>query len=465
MADLSKLIKPDWLEITDEFEKAYDTVTTENGVFFITGSAGSGKSTFLKLLLSNMKLGSYVVLSPTGVAANNLRTDGIECETIHSYFGFPPKPLFPCNIHKPNENSLEKYAIPETLVIDEISMVSSLMLSAIDEFYRKALNIDEFFGGKRLILVGDLYQLPPVISDKSEMDYIRHTFGSKYFYSAKPFEFVPITTINFTRIFRQKDEKFISFLNSIKYGTITRSQLNEHNQIMVHNEIKDDAIVLCTYNKDVEYYNNKKLDEISSKPITLVGKVEGNFNVKQCAVDEVIKIKIGARVMIRSNDRESGQYINGTVGKLINFDGELMDVELDSGCIVSIGKVEFHSEKYEFDKSSNEVRSMGTGKFIQYPISIGYAMSIHKSQSCTIEEYVIDTGERGIFDTGQTYVALSRCTKLSGIKLKRPLGISEVMVDNAVMEFMSNVNKNDVKEYKKESDGFGGIFNNINGQF
>lgn len=462
--DISKIIKPDWLEITDEFESAYDKIMSESGIFFVTGSAGSGKSTFLKLLLSNMKIGSYIVLSPTGVAASNLRTNGIECETIHSYFGFPPKPLFSCNIHKPT-NNLEKYLIPDTIIIDEISMVSSLMLSAIDEFFRKTLGIDEFFGGKKLVLVGDLYQLPPVISDKSEMDYIRYTFKSKYFYSAKPFEFVPITTINFTRIFRQKDEKFISFLNSIKYGTITRSQLNEHNQIMLYNEIKDDAIVLCTYNRDVEYYNNKKLDEIDSKPITLVGKVEGNFNVKQCAVDEVITVKIGARVMIRANDKDNNNYINGTVGTLIDFDGVILKVELDNGMVVSLGKVEFHSEKYEFDNSSKEVRSIGTGKFLQYPISIGYAMSIHKSQSCTIEEYVIDTGERGIFDTGQTYVALSRCTKLAGIKLKRPLSISEVMVDTEVMDFMNNVNKNDIKPYVKESDGFGGIFSNVSNQF
>ena len=458
MADLSKLIKPEWLEITDEFEQAYDTVTTENGVFFITGSAGSGKSTFLKLLLSNMRMGSYVVLSPTGVAANNLRTDGIECETIHSYFGFAPKPLFPCNVHKPS-NDLEKYASPETIVIDEVSMVSSLMLSAIDEFYRKALSIDEFFGGKRLIVVGDLYQLPPVISDKSEMDYIKHTFKSKYFYSAKPFEFVPITTINFTRIFRQKDEKFITFLNSIKYGTITRSQLNEHNQIMLHNEIKDDAIVLCTYNKDVEYYNNEKLDKIDSKPITLVGKVEGNFNVKQCAVDEVITVKVGARVMIRANDKEGNNYINGTVGTLIDFDGAVMKVELDNGTVVSLGKVEFHSEKYEFDNSSKEVRSVGTGKFLQYPISIGYAMSIHKSQSCTIEEYTIDTGERGCFSEGLAYVALSRCTTLAGIKLIRPFSISDIYVNSEIQQFMSSSNEIQQIATKKEPDEFCGIFN------
>jgi len=459
MIEFENTVKPDWLEITDEFKSAYNQIMTDRGVFFITGSAGTGKSTFLKWLLSNIK--DYIVLSPTGVAANNLRVDGIECETIHSYFGFPPKPLFPCNIHKPHMN-IEKYSIPDTIVIDEISMVSSLMMSAIDEFYRKALGIDEFFGGKRLILVGDLYQLPPVLSDKSEIDYIKHTFDTKYFYSAKPFEFVPITTINFTKIFRQKDEKFINFLNSIKYGTITRSQLFEFNEIMINNEINDNAIILCTYNKDVEFYNNQKLDDIKSDWITLIGKAEGNFNLKQCAVDEIIKVKIGTRVMVRANDKDNGKYINGTMGTLIDFKNSQLIIRLDNDDLISLDKVEFNSEKYEYNPISREVKSIGVGKFSQYPISIGYAMSIHKSQSCTIEQYTIDTGERGIFDTGQTYVALSRCTTLAGIKLKRPLSISEVMVDNDVMDFMANINQNDLKEYNKGIKEFNGIFNQNN---
>lgn len=464
MKNWENAIVPDWYEWTNETKQAYNKVMNEKGVFFITGSAGTSKSTTLKVIISNLPIGSYVVLAPTGVAASNLRTDGIVCETIHSFFSFPPKPMFSCNIPKPVRD-LEKYIAPDTIIIDEISMVSSLMLSAIDEFYRRTFGIEEFFGGKRLIVVGDLYQLPPVISDKSEMDYIKHTYKSKYFYSAKPFEFIPITTINFTKIFRQKDEKFISFLNSIKYGTITRSQLNEYNQIMLNNEVKDDALILCTYNRDVEHYNSKKLDEINSKPIILVGKVEGNFNIKQCAVEEVITVKIGARVMIRANDKVEGKYINGSVGTLLDFNGSVLTIELDNKEIVYIEKVEFNSEKYEFDQKSKEIISIGVGKFIQYPISVGYAMSIHKSQSCTIDEYVIDTGERGVFDSGQTYVSLSRCTKLSGIKLKRPLSISEIIVDNEIVEFMSNINNGDIKEYVKEDDGFGGIFSNINRQF
>lgn len=428
---------PDGMELTPEFEKAYKILEYTNKCVYLTGNAGSGKTTFLKYWLSHTNKRT-VVLSPTGMGAVQLLP--IKASTVHRFFGFKPVPLIDANIPRLDMQSREKkekmYNAIDTIIIDECSMVSSLMLQAIDSFYRFNFDRDEPFGGIQIVLVGDLAQLPPVIGDKNEKLYVEERFGSKYFFDATVLKRTGLEVINLTKIFRQKDELYISFLNKIRKGTINSQELDQLNEILLENKIPSDALILCTVNSAVEFINKKQLEKIDEKTITLRGVVTGNFNLKNCPVEEFIELKKGCKIMCRNNDSE-GRWINGTLGTFVGKKGDdAILIEID-GNVYEMGKFTYDQVHYEYDYNTKKLvatKGKNENSFVQFAVSVAYSFSIHKSQGATFQQYKIKLGN-GSFDSGQLYVALSRGTNLQGIGLIEPITMRDVIIDKKIGEF------------------------------
>lgn len=428
------------LELTDEFRRAYDLLENTSDVVFLTGDAGAGKTTFLRYWLSNTQK-KAVVLSPTGMGAVNLLP--IKASTIHKFFRFGNKPLFSSNIprldQKDFNNNRKLYMNIDTIVIDECSMVSSMMMQAIDEFYRINFDTDEPFGGKQIVLVGDMAQLPPVVGSEAERQYTKQKFGDKYFFNASVFDRVDIKFVEFTKIFRQNDPEFIGYLNKIRYGTITQSDIIHLNDVFTSNKVSDDAIIISFRNDVVDRINDSRLNDIDAEDVFLHSEISGFFNVKSCPVKEITRVRPGCRIMCRNNDKEE-RWVNGTIGKFIKkINDEKIMIEID-GERHLMEQVEFTDSKYEFNVKTGDIEVKDTSSMKCFPIVVSYAMTAHKSQGITLDEVKIEMG-RGAFDTGQLYVALSRCTSMRGIQLLSNMSLRDVMVDKKIYEFYNELRK------------------------
>lgn len=438
---------PDDIIATDAFKLAYEKIVQTRDHFFVTGSAGTGKSTFIRFLLMNLENEHryHVVLTPTGIASATLMSNGVKSQTLHSFFktgkDFPlPHQLSYENI-APIAGLIRNIDI---FIIDEVSMVSSPILESINRMCQMIMSTDEPFGGKQFVYVGDLFQLPPVVADEAYRQYIEHNFGTPYFFSAYPYarQEASLHIINFKQIHRQADKHFVDFLNHIKYDSIGHEELRVYNQKFLSNQVPDSSIRLCTTNKSAESYNRMQLEKLDSDWIELRGTVTGNFNFNTCPVDEIITMRIGARVMARMNDRDddSGKgrrYVNGSLGTLINYNSEKNSLLIkfdDYPDPIHISRVEFSNTKYVV--KNNELDTEIVGSMNQYPVSVAYAITVHKSQSLTLRHYYLDMGVRGAFASGQAYVALSRATGADSVQLIRPLTIGDVMTDIRVKTFM-----------------------------
>lgn len=425
---------PGNLKLTDEFKKAYDLLENTSDVVFLTGDAGAGKTTFLRYWLSNTRKNA-VVLSPTGMGAVNLLP--IRATTIHKFFKFGNKPLFTSNIPRINPDQRKLYQNIDTIVIDECSMVSSMMIQAIDDFYRINFDSDEPFGGKQLVLVGDMAQLPPVLGSDAEREYTKQKFSGKYFFDATIFKSVDIKFVEFTKIFRQNDPEFISYLNKIRYGTINGQDIVVLNDIFTSNKVSDEAIIIGFRNDIVDKINDHRLNSIDSPDVFLHSEINGFFNVKSCPVKEVTRVRSGCRIMCRNNDKEE-RWVNGTIGKFIKkIDDNRIMIEIDDEKHI-MEQVEFTDSRYKFDSSTGEVSVEDTSSMKCFPIVVSYAMTAHKSQGITLPEVKIEIG-KGAFDTGQLYVALSRCTSMKGIQLLSNMSLKDVTVDKRIYEFYNKL--------------------------
>lgn len=429
------------LELTPEFEKAYLAIENTNDCIFLTGNAGSGKTTFLRHWLSHTKKRT-VVLSPTGMGALNLAP--IKATTIHKFFGFKPLPLTESNIPRIPAEMLSKkerfYNAIDTIVIDECSMVSSLMLQAIDSFYRINFDKDEPFGGIQIILVGDLAQLPPVVPNDAERMYIEHRFKSKYFFDAEVLQRTGLKMIHFSRIFRQRDQDFVDYLNKIRMGTINALELEQLNRKCYTNKVSQDALVLCTVNKQVQFINEKRLAKIEKPLVTLRGEIEGDFNIKNCPVEEEIDVKEGCKIMCRNNDPE-GKWCNGTVGEFVRQKDEDTIIIKINDEYHEMSRFKFEQTYFIFNPKEGKLESKSSASFTAFPITLAYAISIHKSQGSTYDEFKIDIG-RGAFDSGQFYVALSRGTNLDGINFIEPISMRDIIIDPIVSNFYKRMEEN-----------------------
>lgn len=428
----------DGLELTEEFKLAYRTLEESNDLLFLTGNAGSGKSTFLRYWLSHTKK-KTVVLSPTGLGALNLLP--IRASTIHRYYRLPPKPLVPGNVPRISKEFLEyerkKHLSVDTIIIDECSMVSSLMLQAIDWFYRINFDTDEPFGGIQLVLVGDLAQLPPVIASKEERQYVDDHFKSRYFFDATILEQTGVSMIKLTNIFRQKDPEFINILNKIRDNIISQEDLDMLNAKCYSPTRNPDDLMLCATNDQVKRINDTQIAKLPGDPITLTSEITGKFNPKNCPVDETIIVKPGCKIMCRNNDSE-GNWVNGTIGTFVRkLSSDVIIVKID-GVEYEMEKFKFETCDYKYDSKSQKLEPKETSYMKAFPISLAYAITIHKSQGSTYDKFSVDMG-RGAFDSGQIYVALSRGTSLGGITLNQRITMRDIIIDPILVNFFRNI--------------------------
>lgn len=420
------------IELSDDFRYALDLLEKHNTSMFITGKAGTGKSTLLQLFRNTTKK-RVVVLAPTGIAALN-----VHGQTIHSFFGFPAKPITKKDI-KPRRYK-KMYQKIDTIIIDEISMVRADMMDNIDYFLRINCENPAPFGGKQIVFFGDLFQLPPVVNREEEV-YFTLQYDSPYFFSAMVFNDFHIEPFELRKVYRQDNIHFIKLLDRVRTNRIDWDDIETLNERHLPSEIKtdDSYIVLSTVNYIVNQLNNRRLQELNAPEVTYIGKVEGNFNERTFPTDLILKLKVGAQVMFVKNDPER-RFVNGTLGKVHELTPDKIKVSIqkdeDKEEIIEVAQVEWEILKYKMktEGGMSEIGTEAAGSFKQYPLRLAWAVTIHKSQGKTFDKVVIDLG-RGAFAHGQTYVALSRCRTFEGILLKQKIRPQDVMLDERIVQY------------------------------
>jgi len=417
------------IDLNSDFKASLNEMERTNNCLFITGKAGTGKSTLLRFFVKHTRK-KVVVLAPTGIAALN-----IGGQTIHSFFGFPPRPLKKKEIKRRRNRRM--YQALDAIIIDEVSMVRADLMEQIDYFMRiNGKDRTKPFGGCQMIFFGDLFQLPPVIASNEERMLFQQHYESPYFFSADVFqELLDIHMIVLSHVYRQENRHFIRLLDAIRLRRMDMEMLNELNERYIENFKDDDYyVILSARNATVDEINKKKLSELYTEEYSYIAEITGS--VSTLPADTPLKLKVGAQVMFLKNDAKR-RYVNGTIGKVIELTSDSIKVET----LTKKGTIQYIDvEKFEWDVIKHKLNDKGqietkkVGKFIQYPLRLAWAMTIHKSQGKTFNRVIIDMG-RGAFEYGQTYVALSRCTSLEGIVLRKPLRPQDFMVDERIVDF------------------------------
>lgn len=420
------------LSLSQEFQALLDQLENTDQSMFITGRAGTGKSTLLQLF-RNTSRKRIAVLAPTGIAALNVKG-----QTIHSFFGFPPKMLNPSDITvRRNYRMFQKL---DVLIIDEISMVRADMMDNIDIFLRRNRGIDEPFGGVQMVFFGDLFQLPPVVASDFEKYVFRSKYESPYFFSSRIMQSeYDMVMVELNEVYRQADRGFINLLDNIRLRAIDYDDMETLNER--HVPIPEDLdyfITLCSRNATANAINTAALAKLDTPNHIFTAKVSGDFNSKRIPTELHLNLKVGAQIMFVKNDPKK-RFVNGTIGKVeaIIDDQVTVSVKKDDEQIqyFELEPMEWEIIRYTHaDEQGNEIQSKVTGTFTQFPVKLAWAITIHKSQGKTFDTVVIDMGE-GAFEYGQTYVALSRCRTLQGIYLKRAIKPTDIMVDDKVCEY------------------------------
>lgn len=421
---------PDDFVLSEEFESIVEQLENTKDHFYITGKAGSGKSTLLAYFRSITQKNT-AVLAPTGVAA--IRVKG---QTIHSFFGFPPKVIQTRHIKKVRQ--IELLQNLETLIIDEISMVRADVFDAIDyslRVHRKKLT--QPFGGVQVIVFGDLFQLPPVVN-MDESSLLERIYPSgQFFFHSNIFQDAQFKTLELQSIYRQKDDHFIYLLNAVRDGSITHSQIDNLNDSLVDNfEMDEGKIILTTTNARASGINQNYLKQLSSEEFSYRAQATGQFYKELFPTDEVLKLKKGAQVIMIKNDPEK-RWVNGSIGTIHDIAEKKIKVKINHK-IYEVKKEKWDRIQYSYDDDQQEILENVTGSFKQYPMRLAWAITIHKSQGQTFEKVIIDMSQ-GSFAPGQLYVALSRCISLEGIELLRPLKKSDVIVNKQLIGFQDRL--------------------------
>lgn len=424
------------MEKNSELRHAWDFVEHTGISIFLTGKAGTGKTTFLRTLKEKSSKRSIIV-APTGVAAIN--AGGM---TIHSFFQLPLSPFVPeANFKNRFDYSKEKRKIIRTLdllIIDEISMVRSDVLDAIDSVLRRFREHEKPFGGVQLLMIGDLQQLTPVVTPEDEVILQRY-YDTSYFFGSKALRSISYVTIELTHVYRQQDEEFITLLNNIREGEVSETDLKKLNERFNPNfepEVGSDYIRLTTHNKMAESYNEIQLHNLPSKACTFIAEADGNFPEYNYPADFKLTLKRGAQVMFIRNDN-NGRYYNGRIGHVTHIDNEKILVLCPGDDKeIEVQQETWENTKYSLNEKTKQIEAEVQGTFKQYPLRLAWAITIHKSQGLTFEHAIIDA--QSSFAAGQVYVALSRCKTLEGLILASPISSSAIINDSQVTNYISH---------------------------
>lgn len=436
-----------------QFKNALDLLKFTSQSVFLTGKAGTGKSTFLKYICSVTKK-EYVVLAPTGIAAIN-----VGGSTLHSFFKLPFHPLLPDDPRfssgrqlrdflKYNKEHCKIIKALELIIIDEISMVRADIIDFIDKVLRfYSGNTRLPFGGKQLLLVGDVFQLEPVVT-RDEREILNRFYETPHFFSAKVFREMQLVSIELTKVYRQTDSVFINVLDHIRTNSVQSADLQLLNTCVdkdfddknESNNVCGMSVTLAARRDIVDSINQKNLAEIPGDSVVFSGEIKGEFPENSLPTLLDLELKVGAQIIFIKNDPEK-RWVNGTIGLITGIDneGKYLYVSTDDGSEYDVERTQWANVRYTYNEKEKKIEEEELGVFIQFPVRLAWAITIHKSQGLTFNNVVIDfTG--GVFAGGQTYVALSRCRSLKGLKLKKEILQSDVFVNPNVVAFSSMFN-------------------------
>ncbi len=428
-----------------EFQNAWNLIRNTRRSVFLTGKAGTGKSTFLKYICANTNK-EHVVLAPTGIAAVN-----VGGQTLHSFFKIPFKPLLPDDpdfsprrIRKTLRYSAQKVKLIKKLqliIIDEISMVRCDIIDFIDKVLRiYSGNMREPFGGKQLLFVGDIFQLEPVIT-RDMREILRRYYQQFFFFNARVFNSLGLIPIELRKIYRQTDSAFIAMLDRVRLSHASDSDLQLLNsRCDLEYQEPDNSLVmtLATRRDTVDSINDAHMQALDTPEYVFMGEITDVFPDNDLPTNKELTLKLGAQVIFIRNDRE-GRWVNGTLGKVSRVDETGIEVELENGDGYVLEPEIWENVQYSYDEKEKKVIENVVGTFKQYPIKPAWALTVHKSQGLTFNNIVIDFAG-GAFSSGQTYVALSRCTSLEGITLLKPLSQRDIIVNTAIVDFSRQFN-------------------------
>ncbi len=468
------------IEINQDFSKALNVLLNTKENIFITGKAGTGKTTFLKLATEELKKKNkkFVVLATTGVAA--LNAGG---QTIHSFFHFGRDVSY-SRIYKADPSQIAKYQHLDTIIIDEASMLRADLLDCIDKFLRINASTEEkkkiSFAGVQMVFIGDLYQLPPVVkNDESEQftgelpqnedDIISlitakrrpKKYDSCYFLSSFCLRKSFLHIINFNKIYRQSDEQFINILNDMRENNISQNEIDILNQQTTMENIPS-VIKLTTMNETANNYNKQELQKLNkATEQNFYAIIEGNrdkIKPNDYPTEQTITLRVGARIMMLINDPD-GKYINGTMGTVTrininkqSFFNSSITVKLDNGHTINVARNKWTMYETRWSEQEQDYVKVEVASFKQYPIRLAWAITIHKSQGKTFDRILVDLGTKGAFASGQTYVAISRCRSMQGINLVIPIQLKDIIVDDKIKQLLEVQEKiNTVLEEDKNS--------------
>jgi len=423
-----KKVDLSWIQLTNEFKNVIKKINKTNNSYFITGKAGTGKSTLLQYLYNTTKK-KCVLLAPTGRAAIN-----IEGQTLHSFFHLDWGVL---QAEDYNHNFINEARYVTMIIIDEISMVRADILDSIDQSLRYTMNNSRPFGGKQMIFFGDPYQLPPVVPESEEVRrYFTEYYKSPYFFDSLVYNQSNFKVIELQKVFRQEDAAFINTLNKIRIGSYTDNDLSFINErVMDNDDISDLKMVLTPYKAKAAFINNSELEAIDSEERVFHASIEGRIKPSNVPAQEILKIKKGAQVMFVKNN--GNVWVNGDLGTVAGFEDDKVVVK-KNGTNYIVEKATWEDYCYKIDPVTKKITKTVLGGFTQIPLILAWAITIHKGQGATLTRVHIDFN-RGAFSFGQAYVAISRTKKITDMTLERPILSSDIRADSRVNDYYNSI--------------------------